>query len=203
LYFSCPASGCVVTSVPQASQLQNPIWLFPQDNNGYVLSLPAVPELGARSVPGSITFGIGTQSDNALGSAQVYTTDDVGNFSTTFNGSALTGYLDTGTNGIYFLSASDDPLPACPNADSNFSCPPATVALTATNRGNNGASAPVSFNVANADVLFATPNAAFNDLSGPDTGDFDWGLPFFFGRKTFVAIEGQTTPGGTGPFWAY
>jgi hypothetical protein len=42
----------------------------------------------------------------------------------------------------------------------------------------------VSFNVANAERLFDTGNAAFNDLAGPDSGDFDWGLPFFFGRKT-------------------
>ena len=44
---------------------------------------------------------------------------------------------------------------------------------------------------------------AFDDLAGPDTGDFDWGLPFFFGRKTFVGIEGQSSPGGAGPYWAY
>ena len=116
---------------------------------------------------------------------------------------ATTGYLDTGTNGIYFLSDSDDPLPACPDSDSDFSCPPATVALTATNRGNNGTAAPVTFNVANAEALFATPNAAFNDLSGPDTGDFDWGLPFFYRRNVFTAIEGKSTPGGAGPYWAY
>ena len=30
-----------------------------------------------------------------------------------------------------------------------------------------------------------------------------WGLPFFFGRNVFVAIEGQSTPAGVGPYWAY
>jgi hypothetical protein len=177
--------------------------MFPQDNNGYLVTLPAVPELGARPVAGSLVFGIGTQDDNGLGSARVYTTDDVGNMSTVFNGQTLSGYLDTGTNGIYFLSDSDIPLPACPGQDNLFACPPTTVTLSATNTGNNGTSAPVSFDVANAETLFSTDNVAFDDLAGPDTGDFAWGLPFFFGRKTFVGIEGQTTPGGTGPFWAY
>ena len=32
---------------------------------------------------------------------------------------------------------------------------------------------------------------------------FDWGLPFFFGREVFVAIEGQETPSGPGPYYAY
>jgi hypothetical protein len=186
-----------------ANQLQNPIWLFTQDNNGFLLSLPAVPDTGARSVAGSLIFGIGTESNNALGSAQVYTTDDVGNISTTLNGTTISGYLDTGTNGLFFLDASSIPLPACPDPDSDFSCPPATASFTAVNRGSNGVSGPVAFNAANAETLFDTNNAAFNDLAGPDTGDFAWGLPFFFGRKTFVGIEGQSSPGGQGPYWAY
>ena len=32
---------------------------------------------------------------------------------------------------------------------------------------------------------------------------FALGIPFFFGRNVFTAIEGQTTPGGTGPYFAY
>ena len=74
---------------------------------------------------------------------------------------------------------------------------------TATNTGHNGASAPLAFTVDNADRLFNSNNAAFNNLGGPDTGCFDWGLPFFFGRATFVGIEAQSSPGGVGPYWAY
>jgi hypothetical protein len=32
---------------------------------------------------------------------------------------------------------------------------------------------------------------------------FGWGLPFFFGRTVFLAIEGQPTPAGAGPYYAF
>ena len=35
---------------------------------------------------GSLIFGIGTQSNNGLGSAKIFTLDDTANFATTFNG---------------------------------------------------------------------------------------------------------------------
>jgi hypothetical protein len=64
----------------------------------------------------------------------------------------------------------------------------------------------VSFSVANADNLFNNnPNAnVFGQLAGPNSiSGFDWGLPFFYGRNVYTAIQGASTPGGTGPYWAY
>ncbi len=157
VYFSCAGSACSVTSVPLASQVQNPVWLFPQDNNGLVVSLPSVPPEGAPTTSGALIFGIGTQANNALGSARVYTTDGEGNFSTTFKGRVYSSsYLDTGSNGLYFLDASTIGLPACPRSDSGFSCPSSTATYTATNAGSNGTSGQVSFSVANAESLFRT-----------------------------------------------
>ena len=204
VYFSCAGSACSVTSVPLASQVQNPVWLFPQDNNGLVVQLPSVPPEGAPNVSGSLVFGIGTQANNALGSAQVYTTDGEGNLSTTFKGRTYSSsFLDTGSNGFYFLDSSTIGLPPCPRSDSGFSCPSSTVTYAATNVGSNGTSGQVTFSVANAESLFRTGYNALGTLGGPDTGEFDWGLPFFFGRATFIAIEGQATPAGPGPYWAY
>jgi hypothetical protein len=204
IYFACSGLSCSVTSVSLAQQLQNPVWLFPQDNNGVLISLPTVTAAGAPTVSGSLIFGIGTQADNALGAARVYTTDDIGNFTTTFaNQIFSSSYLDTGSNGFFFQDAATIALPSCVGDNSDFSCPPQTVSFVATTTGHNGTAAQVAFNVANADLLLATNNAAFNNLAGPDTGDFDWGLPFFFGRNTFVGIEGQAAGGAVGPFWAY
>lgn len=61
--------------------------------------------------------------------------------------------------------------------------------------------------MANADDLFNDNLNAnvFGQLAGPSTLliGFDWGLPFFYGRHVYTAIYGQSTPGGTGPYWAY
>jgi hypothetical protein len=73
------------------------------------------------------------------------------------------------------------------------------------NQGANAANGKVTFSVANADSLFNdNPTAfVFENLAGPNSQGFDWGLPFFYGRNVFTAMEGKTTPGGMGPYWAY
>jgi hypothetical protein len=207
LYYLCPNSVCQVASVPLGSQLQNPVWTFAQDNNGLLISLPSVPADGAQTASGSMIFGIGTQSDNALGSAQLYTTDGYGNFRTTYNNISYNqSYIDSGSNAFYFLDYNTLGIPDCQDSP-GFYCPASTGNYTATNTGLNGTSAAVSFSIANADVLFSANNSsnwAFNDLGGDNPGSFDWGLPFFFGRNVFIGIEGQTGPGGVvGPYWAY
>jgi len=35
----------------------------------------------------------------------------------------------------------------------------------------------------------------------PDS--FDFGLPFFYGRPIYTAIEGRTAAGAAGPFFAF
>jgi hypothetical protein len=203
-YYVCAGSGCTLASVPVGNQVSNPVWQFPQDNNGLLISLPSIPAGGSATASGSVVFGIGTQSDNGLGSAKVYTTDDSGNFSTTYQGIPYPGsFLDTGSNGLYFLSASTLGIPECSDA-TGFYCPSSPVNYTATNTGQNGTSGQVSFTIENADTLFNSGNSAFDDLGGDNTmAEFDWGLPFFFGRSVFIGIEGQTSSGGTGPYWAY
>jgi hypothetical protein len=46
---------------------------------------------------------------------------------------------------------------------------------------------------------------AYDNLGGTSAvgGAFDWGLPFYFGRNVFTAIEGQSTSAGAGPFVAF
>ena len=204
LYYSCPASGCVTIAEALTRQVQNPVWLFPQDNNGVLVDLPLVAAPGLASVNGSLIFGIGTQSNNALGTAKVLTVDFNGEISTVFNGHSYSAsFVDSGSNGLYFLDASTTGLPLCADTPL-FYCPATPVDLSATNVGLNGVSTPVAFVIANADPLLSNQQiSVFSGIAGPNPGGFDWGLPFFFGRPVFTAIEGQSTPGGAGPYFAY
>ena len=204
MYYACPSSGCVVTTVSNSQQLQHPVALYSgSDNNGVLIQLPSVPLGGAATVTGSMIFGIGSQSNNSLGSATVQTTDGNGNFTTVYGGRSYAGsFIDSGSNGLFFLDSPTTGLALCPGQDSSFYCPPRTQSFSATNRGANGPTTSVSFNIGNADALNGNFNA-FQELGGPEAGLFDWGLPFFFGRNVFVAIEGTSAPGGTPPYWAY
>jgi hypothetical protein len=204
LYYECSSpSVCQPVGESLALQVTNPVALFSTDNNGVIVELPAVSGEEA-SVSGSLVFGIGTESNNALGGATVFTADaNTGNFSTTYSGTAYTdtSFLDSGSNGYFFPST----ITQCPsNSDApGFYCPSSTENLSATNQGLNGASDTVNFSVANAESLFNVNDSAIGDLGGTFSGGFDWGLPFFFGRNVFVAIQGQSAPGGTAPYWAY
>lgn len=208
-YYTCPNNSCTPTAIPLANQLQNPVWMFPQDNNGVLISLPSVPANGASTVDGSMIFGIGTQANNVLGSAQVYTTDDFGNITATYNGTAYSGsFLDSGSNGLFFLDTPQTGLTDCTMSSDffGFYCSSGGP-FTVTNRGANGVSGQVTFSITDAMTLFNNnPSAAaFSNLGGPfnSPDEFDYGLAFFFGRSVFTGIEGQQTGNVTGPFFAF
>ncbi len=177
------------------------MWLFASDNNGITIQLPSVALGGALSVTGTMIFGIGTQSNNAIGSARSHPDPD-GNFTTSTMASRSARALSTRDRmGIFFLDAATTGMPVCSDA-TDFYCPPTTRTFSATNRGVNGATSSVTFTVGNLDAL-SEQFSAFSEVAGPNPGAFDWGLSFFFGRTVYTAIEGQSTPGGTGPFVAY
>jgi hypothetical protein len=206
-YYACNSTSCSGTTVAVGQQLQNPVGLFSTDSNGLLLTLPTVPAGGAVSASGTLTFGIGTQSNNALGSAVVLTPDTNGFFSTTLNGTTTSAaFIDSGSSLLFFLQPATAGLTECTGQNAGLYC--STKSLTATNTGSNGQSSSVSFNVESADVLLNSSNDVFSDLAGTGVDAqlgpyFDWGVPFFYGRNVFVAIEGQSAGGTVGPFWAY
>ncbi len=205
-YFSCPTGGgsCTDVQVTLVQEVSNPVASFTKDNNGVILELPGVADGGAASVTGSLVFGIGTQSNNALSSsAKVLTADGVGDITITFNGTAYTtGYIDSGSNLNYFVDSS---LTQCTISSQQFFCPGSEQTLSATNQGQNGLTSTVSFNVANAQSQLNTSNTAFNNVAAPNSNanTFDFGMPFFYGRNVYTAIEGMTAGGSTGPYFAY
>lgn len=205
-YYSC-SSICTVTTLALTSQVSNPVAAFAKDNNGVIVQLSSATGPQA-TLTGSLIFGIGTQSNNGLGGATVYNLNpNDGNFTTTFSGVTYTdaAFLDTGSNGIYFLDSTTTGLPACTGNISFWYCPVSMQNFMATNQAfQAGATTTINFSVGNAQTLTSNQNdAVVPGLAGPNPGTFDWGLPFFYGRNVYVAIEGQSTPGGTGPYVAY
>jgi hypothetical protein len=211
-YYSCPNGGgaCTATAVALAQQATNPVTAFMTDNNGVILELPSLPDAGAAMATGALVFGIGTQGNNALGSAIVLTTDQNGFISTVYKGMTYPdSYIDSGSNLFYFNDSSITSCPIGSGTNNNFFCPASELTLSAQNEGKNNSPSSVTFKVANAKTQF-TNNAAFaafNNIGAPALASqnqtFDFGLPFFFGRNVFTAIEGMNTAGGMGPYFAY
>jgi Protein of unknown function (DUF3443) len=203
-YYECAASNCSGTVMPLANQVANPVPKFATNNNGVALVMPAVAAGGATTLTGALIFGIDTQGNNNIGSATVYAADGItGNFTTTYKGRVLrSSFLDSGSNGFFFP---DRNIPTCVRS-SGFYCPPTTLSLSAVNTSANGAaSGTVNFTIENLDALDSTVRAASvgGSIGRSNSNTFDWGMPFFFGRTVFVAIDGAITLHGTGPYWAY
>lgn len=180
-YFTCPANGtsisnCQGAAVSEPSQVTNPVVGFQTDNNGVIIELPSVTE-GASGATGTLIFGIGTESNNTLGSETVLTADpNSGNIFTTYmtqDGHQQYlpySYFDTGSNAYYFADDGIPSVQSCStypgfNSDAWF-CPSSELKLSATNAGQNGTQSTVSFSIGNAYTLFNSSMSAvvFDDL---------------------------------------
>ena len=209
MYYGCTGSTCAGQAVAGANQVSNPVALLPQDNNGVVVALPAVPLGGVPYVDGYLMLGIGTQSNNIPSGAKAYLADpSSGEFTTSYNGKPYQSFLDTGSNAYYFTAASG--ISTCGTYDgedlSEWYCPQSTENLSATNIAYGSTSGvAVSFQLGSFLSLATSSNSVFVELGGTGDGsEFDWGLPFYFGRNVYVGFEGMAASGlGIGPYWAY
>jgi len=213
LYFSCTTS-CTDTTVPDNLQIPNPVTHFAVDNNGAIIVLPSVAAGGASNVMGSLIFGIDTQSDNASGTQTVLTVDDNAELLVMFNGQTFgNSFIDSGSNGIFFADSSITTCAAPANDPTsqivNFYCPASTLTLPVTIQGMNGTMTNnLTFAVGNAiNMLENTDFDAYPQLAGTlppgNAGSFDYGLPFFYGKRVAVAVQGAMTTAGTGPYIAF
>ena len=212
LYFACDASGCTSATVHDSTLsnvLPNVVTLFAKDNNGVILEFPAVAAGGAASITGSLTFGIGTQTNNGLGSARIFPLDASGDLlNTVYKNSKRTfSYIDSGTSGWNFY---DKTLKVCQGAY----CPDPAAAESATMNAFGGkVSTKVNFKIGDSSA-YAAANYVFDDFgfgdkdSADDLATFGYGLPFFLGRKVYVGIAGTKATDAkgkavSGPFNAF
>jgi hypothetical protein len=212
LYYACAAS-CTGTTVPVNMQVPNPVTHFAVDNNGAIVVLPNVAAGGAANVMGSLIFGIDTQTNNASGTETVLNVDDMAELAIAFMGTTYAqSFIDSGSNGIFFADSSitlctDPSDPTSPIV--NFYCPTSPVDLSVNIQGANAGqtASDVMFTVGNAETMLNNPFDAYPQLAGTlppgNAGSFDFGLPFFFGRRVAIAVQGFTTKAGTGPYIAF
>jgi len=200
-YYACSSatSSCTPVTMPLQYQVSNPVASFSKDNNGVILTMPAIAPGGAKSIAGTLTFGIGTQANNAIQGESKYVANSSGDFTTVYKGVSMTkSFIDSGSNGLFFDDAS---LTKCVTS-TDFYCPTTSESLTATTMSYDGSgSGDIAFTIENVDNLSAGATAAYAGgvHVGHQSNGFDWGLPFFFGRRVFVGFAG-TTGGG---YWAY
>jgi plastocyanin len=210
MYYGCTSAGCTQSKMPLTSQVSNPVSSFSVNNNGVALVFPSVSTSGATSLTGTLIFGVNTQTNNTLATETAYKASSDGNYTVVYNGVTYgASFIDSGSNGIYF----DSSLPAC-SVNTDFYCPTSALTLSLTTSSYDASnSGTTTVQLVNIDNLSKSINAAYigGSMSSLSTGSssasyddsFDLGLPFFFGRKVYVVIEGNTVTQGTGPFWAY
>ncbi len=222
IYYDCPSSGCsaIVGRASNAAapfqQLPNPVAAFPADNNGVILTLPPVAQAGVPTLTGTVTFGIGTQSDNALAATSVLpvTTSSSrlgpGVLTAAYNGEQLTqSFLDSGSGDYFFI---DTTLNPCTESDLiALYCPTSPMPLSPGLTATDGTTASGAF------TLYSPLDVASSSNVAPGLGinptlvtpplpfanSFDFGMPFFFGRTVYTAIEGRATGGMQGPYFAF
>jgi len=205
-YYACTtATSCTSSAVPTEMLVANPVTRFATDNNGTIIVLPSAPG-PALTVSGSLIFGIDTQANNQSGTQTVLTVDQQAELLITYNGQTLANsFIDSGSNGIFFT---DSTISKCTSTLTDFYCPANTLTLGLSIEGVNGTMVNnLTFEVGNAQTML-NANPTFNvfpQLAGtnPNTGSFDYGLAFFYGKRVAVAVEGEVTSAGTGPYIAF
>jgi hypothetical protein len=214
-YYTCATTTtCASNAIAENLQVSNPVAAFTTDNNGLIIQLPSVATSGTAAVNGSLIFGVGTQSNNMLGSATVFNLGNNGYLTTKYKvGTLTTSFIDTGSNGWFFPDSTIDPC----STNTNFYCPKngdLSLQATLVNPVNN-ATKMVSFTVTNADNLLANAKTVIGATSGlagdsskfggsiNGTNVFDYGLPFHYGKSVFVVIEGKNSSAGMGPYFAF
>lgn len=210
-YFACDSTGnCTGTTVPQGApglnpplfQVSNPVAYLAKDNNGIAVLLPDISSAGVAGANGYMILGVGTNANNTTTTATVIPTDQYGDFTTTFDGKTYPySFVDSGSNALFFPKGNTGLI----STSSGFYNSSKGLQALSAQMSDGVKNHQVDFNVLSSDIALSgvSPNVAFNDIAAEFSGNFDWGLPFFFGRTVYVGIVGTSSNLGTGPYLAY
>ena len=217
IYFTCPSptTSCSKTapSVPYAQQVSNPVASFVKDNNGVIIELPQVAvggTLGVSSGQGSLVFGIGTQTNNALANGATVlaidtntNNDDWAGFYTDFYGTqypnaaenttlsnaggyTIGNYIDSGSSLTFFL---DQPTLQTISAASNIVDCTGILDLFYCTSSGSGAYLTQALSATNVDVNGNSRGVSFNVSSASQL--------FNTANTAFSDLAGPNTSGSS------
>ncbi len=126
-----------------------------------------------------------------------------------YNGNTYAySFIDSGSN-LYFFLPSAISITQCSSSSlSGYYCPSAeqTLGLTVYS-ATQSTSTTASISIGNTQTLVADSSLhAFNNIGTVNSAianSIDLGMPFFYGRWVFSALEGASTSAGTGPYVAF
>jgi hypothetical protein len=179
----------------------------------------------SSAVTGTMIFGIGTQSNNAIGSATKYNADpnsEPGIVETTWNDTVYTSVFDTGSSAYYFDNTSNPTIALCGTTAplNQLYCPGGasatansagtTLNLSATLQDYSGDATPtqsVAFIITNPLANYSNSTIAADNIGGTVVFDyFIWGMPYFYGHKIYFGIADITATNPpnlvSGPYYA-
>ncbi len=213
-YYQCATNtSCVsTTSAPPTSEMvSNPVAFLPVDNNGIIVQLPAVSNLGASYAYGTTTFGLGTGA--SIANFTALQEDSNGNFTATLSGGTQypNSFIDTGSNRNYLtlpgtipLNQAGDYAPASYTAYTGSLTP-----SSGTTSTGSTVTSGISFSIGVMDPTNSINQGmtALNDITDPGLGGnntlADLGVPFFYGQSIALVMSGSTVSEGTGPIAAF
>jgi hypothetical protein len=202
MYYGCSGTECVGASAPFSAQVENPIHALSEHNNGLVVQMQPMEECqGSETLSGYLIFGIGTLPNNEPTGEETFSSNLSAHVETELAGRMYrSSFLDTGSNGLFF-----------PGQDFSwgqhrgFFSMEENSKVSAVMRGleRSAKSRTISFSLHDAKELFKLKKSVYVNLGGPFGRGFDWGFPFYIGRRVFSGIEDRSSILGDGPFWAF
>ena len=193
-YYDCSTASCTASTV--ATEVSNVVRGFAVDNNGVMLSMPAVAAGGQSTATGTLTFGVDTQPDNSQAGFAIIPEDAYGDFTATMNGSSYPSSItDSGSN-FYFLN-----MPAgTPTTSQNFINPPAAttypVVFQSNLAGGQSYSTSIELDPYSSNGMNALPNTG---VEMNNAGMQIFGFPYFYGKTIALTYVGSPSNEGVGP----
>ncbi|AUR51638.1 DUF3443 family protein [Aquella oligotrophica] len=202
--YVCNNGNCtpITEGIPVQYLNVNPVGYFANDNNGEIISLPAATANGNTNLIGTLTFGLNTESNNAIpGSVNSILGDPnnfIGKFTVTAQGVTYDSMFDSGTNHWLFY---DTAIPTC-QPDNLVYCPAAATQWQSIASSYNGSGTPIAIS---ADIASPTGYSSIMPFWGIQSslGSGLYGLPFYYGKTVYLGFIGSQTSMGAGPTWGF